>query len=180
MLEIISTSVVVLFNHCSLEVLYPWGSNGWMSLFAWMHCQAGTRAASTNPTTETASWRDHERGLAPCQSCLRTRGSCTGVSQESTRHSGAKVQTPPHALHVAHLGMGTGALSWHSSPHLLPPFPYLLAVSRAKPWRIVLRGWFLPCPAVPRWAQAGWPWGGSSFPWHSTARDCFSMLQYTD
>lgn len=148
-----------------------------------MCCQARTRAACT----ETASWGDHE-GVWPLVSpaweasvdLRSTRGSCTGVSQESAWHSGTKVQTPPCALHMAHLGLGTGGLCWHSSPSLAPSFPHLLAVNQAKPWRIVLRGRFSPCPAIPRWAQAGCPWGGSSFPCHSTAHDCFSMLQYSD
>jgi len=77
-----------------------------------MHCRAATgELAALIPTAETASWGGLMSVLLqkPQLDLRSTRGSCTGVVQESTRHPGASLQSSPLVLHVAWLRLTTGA-----------------------------------------------------------------------
>lgn len=64
--------------------------------------------------------------------------------------------------------------------HLGTSFPTPPFCELSKAMENSAKGKVFTLSCCSRWALPGWPWGGSSFPCHSTAHGCFSMLQYTD
>lgn len=188
-------SLFILFNYHSLKVLYSLGLK-WMDITIWMgiticmdalSCSNRKQELATSIlAAETASWGDHmwlRPHVSPASETSVGFEECKGLlhrgrtGKRPTPWCKASKQPPRAAC-------GTAGSGHRSTGDLLvfltllgTSFPTPACCQRSKNMENGTKGqvWFLPCPAVPRWVQAGWLWGGRMLPCHSTARYCVSV-----